>query len=291
MSSGFIKSPFNYIGGKYRLLGEIMPQFPTNINRFVDVFGGGYNVGINTTAKEYVYNDHLTPLVELLEYFTYHSTPSILNYIHYTIKENNLSKTDKETFNIFREKYNQSDEKCPLDLYILLCFSFNHQLRFNNRGEYNSSHGTNRSAYNKKLEHNLIMFLARLHDQNIIFHNKDFLELDYSVLSSDDFVYFDPPYLKSTANYNDGNRGFKNWTHREEKQLYHLLNKLDKKGVQWGLSNMTVSKTEENPYLIRFIENHNFTIHEIHSNYYNSNYQKKKHNSNDREVYITNIME
>jgi adenine-specific DNA-methyltransferase len=37
----YIKSPLNYVGGKYKLLDEIIPLFPTDIDTFVDVFAGG----------------------------------------------------------------------------------------------------------------------------------------------------------------------------------------------------------------------------------------------------------
>lgn len=37
----YIKSPLNYIGGKYRLLKQILPLFPANIDTFVDLFSGG----------------------------------------------------------------------------------------------------------------------------------------------------------------------------------------------------------------------------------------------------------
>ena len=34
----YIKSPMNYTGGKYKLLHQIEPLFPENINLFVDLF-------------------------------------------------------------------------------------------------------------------------------------------------------------------------------------------------------------------------------------------------------------
>ena len=43
----YIKSPLNYTGGKYRLLDRILPAFPRDYHRFVDLFAGGFNVGIN----------------------------------------------------------------------------------------------------------------------------------------------------------------------------------------------------------------------------------------------------
>ena len=60
-----IQSPLNYTGGKYKLLPQILPLFPKDINCFVDLFCGGCNVGINVCAKKYVYNDSCEPLINL----------------------------------------------------------------------------------------------------------------------------------------------------------------------------------------------------------------------------------
>ena len=53
----FIKSPLNYTGGKYKILNSIFPYFPKEINTFIDLFGGGFNVGINANANKIIYND------------------------------------------------------------------------------------------------------------------------------------------------------------------------------------------------------------------------------------------
>lgn len=41
MNMEFIESPIKYVGGKYKLLNQIIPLFPEDINRFVDLFCGG----------------------------------------------------------------------------------------------------------------------------------------------------------------------------------------------------------------------------------------------------------
>ena len=53
----YIQSPLNYTGGKFKLLPQILPLFPKEINCFVDLFCGGCNVGINVKSKSVVYND------------------------------------------------------------------------------------------------------------------------------------------------------------------------------------------------------------------------------------------
>ncbi|MBD5357453.1 MAG: hypothetical protein HDR88_10685 [Bacteroides sp.] len=40
-------SPLNYIGGKYKLLLQLLILFPANINTFVDLFAGGLDVTLN----------------------------------------------------------------------------------------------------------------------------------------------------------------------------------------------------------------------------------------------------
>lgn len=55
-SDNYIKSPLNYVGGKFKLLPQIMPLFPENISTFVDLFSGGANVGINVEASTIVFS-------------------------------------------------------------------------------------------------------------------------------------------------------------------------------------------------------------------------------------------
>jgi DNA adenine methylase Dam len=285
----FIKSPLNYVGGKYKLLQELLPLFPQWINTFVDVFGGGFNVGINISANKIIYNDQLTPLVELLSYLNNNRMSECLNYIEYTIKTYNLNKEDKNSFNSFRDYYNSSPNKNPLDLYILICFSFNYQMRFNNKGDYNSSHGTNRSSFTRNMKQNLIKFMERLQENNIEFYNLDFRKFNYLDYSSNDFFYFDPPYIISTGVYNDGNRGFKNWTLKEEQDLYKLLDNLTICGLKWGLSNVFVHDGKENTVLKEWVDSNSYNVHIIGSDYSNSSYQKINRSKENVEVYITNI--
>lgn len=62
-----IKSPLNYTGGKYRLLPQILPLFPQKIDRFIDLFCGGCNVGCNVIANEIIFNDNDARLIKLLK--------------------------------------------------------------------------------------------------------------------------------------------------------------------------------------------------------------------------------
>ena len=55
-----VKSPLNYTGNKYRIIPQIREFFPKKINVMVDMFCGGFNVGVNVNANKIVGNDTAT---------------------------------------------------------------------------------------------------------------------------------------------------------------------------------------------------------------------------------------
>ena len=70
MKKNFIKSPLNYVGGKFKLLNELLPLFPEEkkVNTFVDLFGGGLNVGVNAACSKVIYNDSESHVTDLLKH-------------------------------------------------------------------------------------------------------------------------------------------------------------------------------------------------------------------------------
>ncbi|RIY31201.1 hypothetical protein CKF54_07225 [Psittacicella hinzii] len=202
-----IKSPLNYTGGKYKLLPQILPLFPKNIRTFYDVFTGGGNVGINIEASKVILNDNLTYLIDLYKFIKEHDKQEIISYIENRILELDLSLTNVEGYLKLREEYNL--KKMPLDLFVLVAFSFNHQIRFNNKHQFNAPFGRERSSFNPVMKKNLLSFIDRLQEEKLELFNLSFEQLNYDELNGEDLVYCDPPYLITTGTYNDGKRGFK----------------------------------------------------------------------------------
>lgn len=58
-----IRSPFFYVGDKYKLMPQLNKLFPNNINQFIEPFVGGGSVFLNTKAKRYLANDIDTNIV------------------------------------------------------------------------------------------------------------------------------------------------------------------------------------------------------------------------------------
>ena len=69
------------------------------------------------------------------------SIDDLLTYIDKTLAQEGLSITNKDAYVKFRDKYNKAPNKNPIDLYILICYAFNYQCRFNNSHEFNSPFG------------------------------------------------------------------------------------------------------------------------------------------------------
>lgn len=280
----FIKSPLNYTGGKYKILNSIFPYFPKEINTFIDLFGGGFNVGINANANKIIYNDHITYLRDMFKFFQETESSFILENIKARISEFNLDNKNVEGYLKLRKKYNKT--KNILDLFILTCYSFNHQIRFNNKYEFNTPFGKNRSVYNNTIEQNLLNFLFNIKNKNIEFISNDFSYIKDYKFEVNDFVYCDPPYLISNASYNDGKRGFGNWTQYEDDKLLELLDFLNDKGVKFLLSNVITHKGITNENLKKWSSKYN--IKNIDKKYNNCNYQLKNKNTITQEVIIYN---
>ena len=252
-------SPLNYQGGKYDIIDFIKSNSPTHFSRFIEPFGGGYNVGINIEAEQIIYNEFNYKVTELIECFKNTETSDLVKYILRSIKRYKLAKNDKDAYIKLRSIYNALPPKRrdPKMLYLLVLYGFHQQLRFNSAHEFNNPVGN--SSYNDQVAEKLVSFCRRIQEQNIVFMSDDFAKtLDY--VSEDTFVYCDPPYLITLGSYNDGKRGFNGWGKSDELRLYDYLNKLDEMGVKFMLSNVLEHKGQTNELLKNWINEHNYHV-------------------------------
>jgi len=255
-------SPLNYIGGKADMIEFLKKHVPKNIDRFIDVFGGGFNVGININCEQLIYNDCNFKVRELLETFKNEDTVSIYKYIEKMIKKYKLEHGAKEPYLKIRELYNKTpmENKNPKLLYLLVLYGFQQQIRFNSSYDYNNPVG--QSGFNDKLAEKLISYCRNLKEKNVSFYSKDFSELD-EYINNKTFLYLDPPYLITLGSYNDGKRGFNGWNEEEEKRLLNYLQQLHKRGIKFMLSNVLQHKDKTNQLLIDWVKENRFKIIEF----------------------------
>lgn len=302
----YIKSCLNYTGGKYKLLPQIVPLIPTDIDTFYDIFCGGCNVGINVKANHIVLNDKMGELIELYRSLSNVEYDEIVNDIEKIIENFALSNTFKNGYEFYhcqsnkgltdynRENYlklraeynrlkfekNTNSMYLNLILYILIVYGFNNQIRFNKKGQFNIPVG--KRDFNQKVRSNLEEFISKISMDFIEFKNRDFKEFPFELIKKEDFVYLDPPYLVATATYNEQG----GWSEQDEIELLSKLDYLNNRGIRFALSNVIENKGNINTILEKWSEKYN--VNYLNYNYNNSNYQIKDKKQKTIEVLITN---
>lgn len=122
--------------------------------------------------------------IEVLKYLQSSNKETILKEISGIINEFDLYNYENNGYYLLRDRYNKY--KHPLDLYVLSCFSFNFQIRFNKRGKFNMPSGKSRSSYTSVLAGNLSKFIDKIKNINITYTSNDFRSFDISLLGEND---------------------------------------------------------------------------------------------------------
>lgn len=306
----FIKSPINYTGNKYRILPQITTFFPEKVNTFVDLFCGGATVGFNVDAEHVILIDRNPKVINLLKTLATEDIKKIIKGIELNIKKYNLSYSLKKTYTYYRKNgyvignnglknynsegfyrlradyndlKNKNSFKANIMLYTLMVYGFNNDLRFNSEGNYNLPIG--KTDFNKNNYDKLVAYNERAKNVSYEFICADFRSNKVKkIIELADFVYCDPPYLITTAVYNE-NHG---WSKKDEKDLLNLLKTVDKNDKKFALSNVLKKVDRKNTILENWILENKFNKHNINYHYRSASYNKKNRNGQEEEVLITN---
>jgi adenine-specific DNA-methyltransferase len=271
------ESPLNYIGSKSKLLSEIEKNFPKDIKIFIDAFGGGFNVGINSNSDTIIYNDLNHFVKDLVESFRVNDTYQYLLYIRRIIKKFNLVAEGSEGYINARNYYNSLpfEKRDPRLLYTIILYGFNQQIRFNGSHDFNNPVGMR--WFNDKVLEKMISFSRVIKEKNIHFESMDYNDL-LSKINTNTFIYMDPPYRLTTGSYNDGKRGFKGWGIEAEKKMFEFANSLNEKSIQFIISYIIEHKEKTNEEVKKWIEANSYQLININ----------KKHSTLRKEILIAN---
>lgn len=283
------RSPMVYIGNKYKLLPQILPLFPKNIDVFIDIFGGGADVSINVEANKKIYNDKCWQVTSLLHAIK--TNPNFKKDVEDFIAKWRLSKTDKKAYDDLRTLYNINCEevsyKQSILFFLLICYSFNHMIQFNKKQEFNVPFGKDRSSYNKNTEKNLEIFQLALQDISIeCMDYKDLIQGYLSMPFPDRmFFYCDSDYSITDSSYN--RCADLKWTEQDDLELFNKLDYIDSKGALFAMSNVLECNGKENINLKNWLAKRKYVCYNLDMSYNNSNYQRKNKGIT-KEVLIVN---
>ncbi len=294
-----IRSPFFYVGDKYKLMHQINDLIPKNVSQYIEPFVGGGSSAINSLGSEYILNDIDGYVIKLHEeLIKYVDKPEdlfdklfkLIDYYGLSCSFRGIvvpdelkkqyvktyyAKYNKEAYNKMRDDFNES--KCITLLYLLIIYGFNHMIRFNSSGKFNLPVGN--VDFNKNVYKALNDYLDFMKNNKVKFYNKDYQEFLLSLkIDKDAYVFLDPPYLISMSEYN------KLWNEEKERELCEFLDQLNDRGVKFGITNLISHKGRENTTFKKWSEK--YIVHLISSNYisFNDNTIKK----DSIEVFVTN---
>lgn len=242
-------NPFNWTGSKHRYLKDLFDVLPkVECMRVLDPFvGGGDLISKLPVTWKITACDSMPQIIDLHK----HVQSGKLNseIISTMFKERAMSKDNKAAYLELREEYNKTKDVNLL--YLLMTNSFNNQLRFNKSGGFNIPFG--KRKFNDLMASKLDNYSELLKCRYITFANKEFNWWDFLYF---DLILVDPPYLNTTATYNESG----GWSKLDDSELFNKLdcvNELNKKFIYF---NQTWSNGKQNKRLSLWSEMYNVRV-------------------------------
>lgn len=299
-NSKTIRSPFFYVGDKYKLMPQLKQLMPKKIEQYIEPFVGGGSSFLNSKGTSYMLNDVDSYVVELHRQIGSYTGKSeelfdalfeIIDFYGLSCSYRGIcvpedmkkkyvktyySKYNKDAYIRMRKDFN-ANKNDFLRLYLLLIYGFNHMIRFNGKGDFNLPVGN--VDFNNNVYQALNNYLDFVGEHKIEFFNMDYISfLERIRFEKNSYVFLDPPYLISMSEYN------KLWNDKKEDELCEYLDSLNERGIKFGITNLITHKGKVNQ---RFLEwSKRYCAYDVKSNYISFNDNTIKADS--QEVFVTN---
>ncbi len=295
-----LRSPFFYVGDKYKLMPQLKKLMPEKIGQYIEPFAGGGSSFLNAAGEVFLLNDvdvyvialHKAigeyagrqeelfgQLFELMDFYglscSYRNI-CVPNQLKKQYVKTYYSRYNKEAYLRLRQDFNR-DKSDLLKLYLLLIYGFNHMIRFNKKGDFNLPVGN--VDFNQNVFRALKDYLEFTGSHSLKFFQTDYVDfLEALEFQEDSYVFLDPPYLISMSEYN------KLWNEKREEELCGYLDELNRRGVKFGITNLITHKGRINRTFLEWSKK--YMSYEVRSNYISFNDNTIKADS--REVFVTN---
>lgn len=279
MANNWLRSPIIYWGNKFKLLDFINENLPEGIDTIVDCFGGSGVVSLNFgfKGKKVIYNELDPKIVELIQVFLRNDLKDIERWMVEITKE-----TELENFRTEKQRTKQTEEQrkaetkkwceaknhlnaireyTPRDEWVIKAFRIS-RLGIFNRYVFKGEDLSGQPGSYKEIKPDVdkianfkYAFKAEIINGSYVDvlnklicqrENEPLNEFDELDEWSNIFVYLDPPYFNTSADYNS------NWKKEDEDRLLGFLKELDGFKIKWMLSNIP------NDHLIEFAKTYGY---------------------------------
>lgn len=233
-------TPFvKWVGGKRSIANELITLLPKEFNTYYEpmVGGGALFYRLSNIINNAILSDINPELI-----VTYQVVKNNVNELIEKLKEHEKNNSTEYYYKI-REQYYL---KNPIDIAARFIYlnktCYNGLYRTNKNGKFNVPIGAYKNPTINQ-EENLKACSIALQKATILCTS-----FEYIFPSTNDFVYFDPPYYSTFDKYSK--YGF---TEKDQYKLYNFFTNLDKLGVYCMLSNSNT------PFILELYKNYNIT--------------------------------
>lgn len=222
-----VAKPFlRWAGSKRSVVKKLAQNTPPNFTRYFEPFVGSGALFFHLRPMEAVLSDLNWDVVNL-----FHQVKERPEELHGRLVK---PIRDKQTYLEIREKFGTEEDK--LDRAASMLFlnrnCFNGLYRTNKTGKFNVPYAAKGRGNYPSLE-DLLVSSRQL--QNVRIIHGDFSTVIASEIRENDFVYLDPPYVKSEGRiFNEYVKG--HFNHQDTHRLAVLLREIHSKGAFFLLS-------------------------------------------------------
>lgn len=289
----YIKSPFNWVGNKYKYLSIINSFNFKNYEHVIDVMMGSGNILFNiiATGKNYVGNDKQCLLPDIYNLINKNDIEFSLSDIEQVLNKFDRFST-KESYYIFRDYWNKKflknvrDRIFCVETALLLKMCSNSMVRFNpTHGYFNQGFrglGKKDEFFTDKMKEIVLDGLNSLQklfgQKKFYFLNKDF-EYCISRPKNKSLLIIDPPYILRKDMYN---------TDFSENDDVRLLNLLSSTPHDFIYFNYLQRENIKNEKLEEFVASGKYNVIDINDGTM-AGQGRSQNIKKVREVIVTNI--
>jgi DNA adenine methylase len=224
--NGKVKPFLRWAGSKRSVVRKLAEHSPPQFNRYIEPFVGSGALFFHLSPRCAILSDLNAEVVNLFEQIRRHPTE-----LHRRLTS--ISR-DKETYLAIRQSFGTKSEAIEraVSMLYLNRNCFNGLYRTNKSGKFNVPYAAaGRGKYPSQEDFQLC---AKTLENSKVQHG-DFFDVVSEHVTSNDFVYLDPPYLKSTGRiFSEYVKG--HFSHEDTARLSLLLREINRKGAKFLLS-------------------------------------------------------
>lgn len=216
-----------WVGGKAREAATITSYFPDkdSIDIYSEPFLGAGSCLLEYKPNKFICSDINDKLLSIWKALQRYPDKFVFNLLK-LINSYYLSSDRESFYYSVREKLNKEEFK-NYNFYFLLLFGYNGLYRVNSKGIFNVPWGKDKHYYDlDKLKEKLLNISSFLSSKECFFYMADYIcgpiTRDNFTLTSDSFIYFDPPY---DATFNQYDKSLVQSFDQE--QLFNALTRKD----------------------------------------------------------------